>query len=181
MGRSPGGGATRPWRPQPDPIRGTCGGRAHPQRIHVTTSSRVSILATGLALLALSGCGDDPTGPSLTCTGGSPLTVGGTVNGTLQQGDDLDIDGAFLDRYALTVTSSATIAITMRSNEVDAFLWLLDPEDETVIASNDDGGGGDTGLDARIQRSFDRGCYWVEATSALPGHSGAYTLTVQAS
>lgn len=56
-------------------------------------------------------------------------------------------------------------------------LALLAP----VIASNDDGGGGDTGLDARIQRSLDRGCYWVEATSALPGHSGAYTLTVQAS
>lgn len=147
----------------------------------MTSSSRVSTLAAGLALVTLFGCGDDPTGPSLTCTGGSPLAVGGTVNGTLQQGDDLDIDGAFLDRYALSVTSSATITITMRSNEVDAFLWLLDAEDETVIDSDDDGGGGDTGLDARIQRSLDRGCYWVEATSAFAGPTGAYTLTVQGS
>ena len=78
--------------------------------------------------LVLTSCGgDSPTQgePPLSCSGGVPLAVGSTISGELQPGDELDIDGAFLDRYALAVPTAATVRITMRSGEVDSFLWLL--------------------------------------------------------
>lgn len=128
-----------------------------------------------LPLLLLVACGGDSTGPvDLNCVGGTPLAVGATVNGTLLEGDDLDVDGAYLDRFALTVEESSSIQFTMRSDDLDAFLWLLRPNGN-VITQDDDSGGG---LDAQITQSLDRGCYLVEATT-FPGETGAYVLTVQ--
>lgn len=135
----------------------------------------VSVVIVAVAS-AFAACGDgDSTGPSnLNCTGGTALAVGASVNGMLEQGDDADIDGAFLDRYALTVEQGGTIEITMRSSDLDSFLWLLQPDGD-VIEGDDDGGGN---LDALITRSLNRACYLVEATTFL-GQSGAYTLSVQ--
>jgi hypothetical protein len=136
-------------------------------------------LAGPVALIALvfaGACSESSTEPvNLNCTGGAPLAVDATVNGTLQQGDDLDIDGAYLDRYSLTVEEAGTIRITMRSDDVDSWLWLLNTNG-TVITADDDSGGG---LDAQITRSLNRGCYLVEATSAFPGETGAYVLSTQ--
>ncbi len=131
------------------------------------------ILASIVFLTA--GCSDS-TGPEdlVTCTGGTPLAVGATVNGTLAEGDELDFDGAYLDRYALAVQQGGTHEVTMRSTELDSFLWLVNPDSGDIIAFDDDSGGG---LDARIVHPLDRGCYWVEATT-FPGESGAYTLSV---
>lgn len=128
-----------------------------------------------LPLLLLAACGGDSTGPvDLNCVGGTPLSVDATVNGTLLEGDDLDVDGSYLDRFALTVEESGSIRITMRSDDLDAFLWLLRPSGN-VITSDDDNGGG---LDAQITQTLNRGCYLVEATT-YPGESGAYVLSVQ--
>lgn len=143
----------------------------------MTTHRRLLAVATSAAVVALAACGDDPAAPALDCTGGVPLAVGATVNGTLEEGDALDIDGAYLDRFALAVTSDRTVTITMRSPELDSFLWLR-TAGGAVITTNDDGGGGVNGLDARIVRDLERECYLVEATT-FPGQTGAYTLTVQ--
>ena len=135
-------------------------------------------ISAAISLLALVSCGgDSPTQTGLNCTGGAPLAVGSSVSGSLQPGDELDIDGAFLDRYALTVASARTVRITMRSNQVDSFLWLLSTG-SSVIEFDDDSGEGLTGLDAEILRSLSRGCYLVEATSLDEGETGDYTLTV---
>ncbi len=128
-----------------------------------------------LALFLAAACGGDSTGPvDLSCVGGTPLAVGATVNGSLQEGDDLDVDGAYLDRFALTVEESGNIRITMRSDDLDAFLWLLRPNGAVITADDDSGGG----LDAQITQSLDRGCYLVEATTYF-GETGAYVLSVQ--
>lgn len=134
------------------------------------------VLLIALVAVALTGCGSDGgTGPEqLECSGGTALAVGQTVNGTLEPGDDLDIDGAYQDRYALTVEQGGTIEISMSSSDVDAFLWLLSVG-ENVIEFNDDGG---DGTDARISESLERGCYLVDATT-FPDFSGGYELSVQ--
>lgn len=139
-----------------------------------THAKLVSLIA--LAAVALTGCGSDGgTGPEeLGCSGGTALAVGQTVNGTLEQGDDLDIDGAYQDRYALTVEQGGTIEISMSSSDLDAFLWLLSTG-EGVIETDDDGG---DGLDARISTSLESGCYLVDATT-FPDFSGGYELSVQ--
>lgn len=140
--------------------------------------NRMQVVVLTLATAALAACGDDgPSGPStLNCTGGAALSVGANVGGTLQDGDQLDIDGAYLDRYALTVSQSGTIEITMRSTQLDAFLWLLDDEG-AEIEQDDDDGGGVTGFDAQIVRTLSRGCYLIDATT-WPDETGSYTLTV---
>jgi hypothetical protein len=134
-------------------------------------------LFTLAAVLALSACKDDPTGPALSCTGATPIAIGATVSGTLAQGDLTDVDGAFLDRYSLTVPESRGVEITMRSAALDSWLWLL-TETGSVVAFDDDSGGGANGLDAQIVRVLDRGCYLIEATT-FPGETGAYTLEVK--
>lgn len=132
--------------------------------------------ATVLFVVLFSACGDSGTGPdTLNCSGGAALVLGTTLNGTLAEGDDLDVDGAFLDRYALAVPDAGLIRITMRSDDVDAWLWLLSSTG-SVLESDDDSGGD---LDARIERTLSRGCYLVEATSASPGQVGAYSLLAE--
>ena len=140
--------------------------------------TRIYALALTCGALAFAACGDDPTGPPLDCLGGMALSIGASENGSLQQGDDLDIDGAFMDRYALEVRDRETVEITLRSGAFDAFLWLL-TEDEEVLESNDDGGVGVNETDAQITRTLARGCYFVDATSWEAGETGNYTLTVR--
>jgi hypothetical protein len=137
---------------------------------------RPTALLLPLLLLAVACGGDDPTSVVLGCEGGTPLAVNQTMNGTLEEGDMLDIDGAYLDRYALTVEEDASLVITMDSEDVDAFLWLLSTG-ESVINNDDDSG---EGFNARIEQRLNRGCYFVEATSATADESGDYTLRVQA-
>ena len=134
--------------------------------------------AVFVLLLGLASCGgsDSPTDNSLQCSGGTVLGLGANATtGTLQAGDDLDIDGAFLDRYSLAIQSGATVRITMRTAAFDSFLWLR-ASGGALIESNDDGGGG---LDAQITETVGRGCYIVEATSLFPGETGNYSLTAE--
>jgi hypothetical protein len=137
------------------------------------TSRTFSLLA---GLVGLSSCGgDSPTDNSLDCSGGSPLSIGAGVTGTLQAGDALDIDGAYLDRYALEVGQTGTVRITMTSAAVDAFLWLRSPSGSVLTADDDSGGGSD----ARITQSLSRGCYLVEATTFFEGETGGYNLIAE--
>ena len=134
--------------------------------------------AIPLLLFGLASCGgsDSPTDNSLECSGGTVLGLGASATtGTLQNGDDLDFDGAYLDRYSLAIQSGATVRITMRTAAFDSFLWLL-TSGGTLIESDDDGGGG---LDAQITDTLGRGCYLIEATSLVAGQTGSYTLTAE--
>ncbi len=136
---------------------------------------RVLPLLASLIGLSACGGGDSPTDGSLECSGGSPLTIGAGVTGTLQAGDALDIDGAYLDRYALEVEQTGTVRITMSSTQVDAFLWLRTPGGSMLTADDDSGGGNN----ARITQSLSRGCYLVEATTFGEGDTGSYDLIAE--
>jgi hypothetical protein len=107
-----------------------------------------------------------------------PLTVGSILSGTLGLGDPVDSSGAYFDRYALTVTQGGVIQITMRSTDVDAWLTLY--SGTTVLAVDDDSGGGTNGTDARITTSLVPGCYLVEASTFASGETGSYTLSALA-
>ncbi len=139
-----------------------------------------NLMQSGLALLItgslLAACGgDDPSGPDLSaCPGGTELRMDHTVSGTLAEGDALDIDGAYLDRFAFGLDSGGTVRISMTSEDVNAWLWLLS-SDESVLGHDNDSG---TGTNSLLVQSLDAGCYYVEATTAFPGESGSYTLTL---
>lgn len=137
----------------------------------------LALTSTAAGLLWLTACSDPVTGINDDCDEGTPVINGSVIDGTLGPGDELDVDGAYLDAYLLTVPSVTTYVITMRSAEVDAWLWVR--AGYGAVYGDDDSGGGVNGSDARIFRSLVGSCYRIEATTLGIGEVGAYTLTVE--
>lgn len=135
------------------------------------------------ALLALSvgaaACRQDSTGPDddilERCAARAPLAVPDTVTATLTESDCVLGDGSLADVYELTVTAAQADSILLRSDDFDAFLWILDAEGE-VLETNDEFE--TTSLDARVVRSFAPGTYYVVANAFDDGETGDYVLSV---
>jgi uncharacterized protein YjdB len=115
----------------------------------------------------------DPCGVNRT------LAVPQTVSGTFATTDCALTDGGgparFLQRYALTLTGTASIQLDMASSVVDAYLLLQNATTGAVLLENDDAGAGTT--NARITANLPAGQYIVNATTFEAGEVGAYTLT----
>jgi hypothetical protein len=150
-----------------------------------------------LLTLSLTACGGGGDGDSSSSSGNNCGTVvdfgpSSMVNGMLEAGDcmlsDLDPtsgDTSFADEYRLTLSSPATMTITMRSNTLDSFLLLLGRSttcasgctlaQSMFITSDDDSGVGTTGFDSQIIIALNAGSYMIVANSIFAG-SGNYTL-----
>ncbi len=112
----------------------------------------------------------------------SAMTIGGTYSGTLAATDcTAGVRGAayYTDRYSFTGSSGQRISIQLKSSVFDTYLYLKNPSG-TVIASNDDGGGG---TNSRVPASSGyftlpvAGAYVIEVTSYGQGSTGAYSLS----
>jgi hypothetical protein len=138
---------------------------------------RTGLLAC--AAVTLAGCGDDDaTGPPPFdgCTTFQTITVGGTAQGTLAQGDcQLDVDDTFADFYELELTAARQVTITLTSTDFNAYLLLFRRTGQ-LIDQNDDMSQSD--FDAQLVVNLSAGTYVIAANSANVD-SGAYTLTVQ--
>lgn len=150
----------------------------------------VSIL--GL-LVGIQGCGSDSDDDDdVSCGTVVDISPNGMLNGRLESGDcrlsDLDPiggDSTFVDEYRVTLSMAGTLTVTMRSSEVDTFLWLLDRSDSCaggctaaqamVITVDDDSGGGVNGTDSTIVFGLAAGSYLILANSFFP-ESGSYTI-----
>lgn len=78
--------------------------------------------------------------------------------------------------YTVRLEEGKTYHIDMTSDEVDAYLFLIDSNNQIVV--EDDDGGED--LDARIVfRPQRTGDFRIEATNFLNRETGTYTLTVR--
>ena len=106
------------------------------------------------------------------------ISCGQTVSGSLSNQDCVLNDGSFVDYYEFPGTIGQSITATMRSNSVNSYLALLDPDDEDVQENNNGAGGND----ARISFQLDRNGNWaVAAGSFSPNETGPYTLTLTCS
>jgi hypothetical protein len=106
------------------------------------------------------------------------ISCGQTVSGTLSSQDCALNDGSYVDYYQFPGTNGQTVTATMRSNNVNSYLALLDPQDVDV-QENDNGAGGN---DARINFQLDVNGNWaVAAGSFSPRETGPYTLTLTCS
>ena len=76
----------------------------------------------------------------------------------------------------LTVAEETFLVATMRSDQVDAVLVLLD-EFGTVLNSNDDDG---RSTDSQLTAVLQPGRYTVVASTYFAGESGDYTLVLDA-
>lgn len=86
--------------------------------------------------------------------------------------------GYYTDRYSFTGTAGQLVSIQLTSNAFDTFLYLKNPAG-TVIASNDDGGGGTNSRIPANSGNFTlptSGTFVIEATSYSTQRTGAYML-----
>ena len=127
-----------------------------------------------------SGCGTvEDIGPS------------SSVTGTLSTGDcllsDLIInfppDGTFVDEYRVSLSTAATLTVTMTSVDMDAYLIVVDRSEScvsgcpfsSIIFFDDNGGGGPNGTNASLTMSLSSGTYLIFANSTV-ADQGSYRL-----
>lgn len=134
-------------------------------------------IATWLVVVAsLIACGDDPTEPDSAnpCSSATDIAMGQSVSNQLTVDDCRQPDGAYSDRWSLTLALATDVRIDLTSTAFDAFLEVRD-RNGLVIASNDDFGS----LNSAIVRRLAAGSYVIVARSLGPGAVGPYRLSVQ--
>ncbi|MBS1792163.1 MAG: pre-peptidase C-terminal domain-containing protein [Acidobacteria bacterium] len=112
----------------------------------------------------------------------TPISVGATVGGALTTSDCRSISGGswYADWYTFSGFAGQRIAITESSTAFDTYLQLIGPSG-TVIAFDDDGGGG---TNSRIPAGSgfftlpSSGTYTIEASSFAANATGAYTVSL---
>ena len=108
------------------------------------------------------------------CEAPHPVAVGETVEGTLDESDCVRSGGAFRDGWSLELDAERTLRIDLASDDLDAWLAVLD-ENGVEVASDDDSG---PGFDASLTVTLQPGRYTLVASSFGPGWVGDYTLSV---
>lgn len=109
------------------------------------------------------------------------ISAGVAITGTLGPSDCLSVDGPFYTHvYSFDGLTGQRISISLSSSSFDTYLVLLGP-DGSVVAQDDDGGGG---LNARIPmagtlRLEASGAYRIEVSSFQQLQTGNYTLLME--
>ena len=107
-------------------------------------------------------------------TGQPAIAVGGSAAGTLTTTDCV-INGAYADEYDLT-TAAEAVLITLTSTTFDALLNILNGAATIPIATNDNESSASTNSSVKLIAAATTKT--VTATSAAPGQTGGYTLSV---
>ncbi len=104
---------------------------------------------------------------------GDFLTVGATINGSLEVSDEVDNDGSYIDYYDLDLQPDTRVRVAMSSDTFDTFLVVELPNGDRL--TNDDFNGTDSSLTFSTGRG---GIARVGATSFGFQSTGGYLLTV---
>ncbi|HKI06723.1 MAG TPA: fibronectin type III domain-containing protein [Thermoanaerobaculia bacterium] len=105
------------------------------------------------------------------------ISCGQTVSGTLTAQDCQLADDSRIDFWEFQGTSGQTVTVTMTSNQVDSYLFLLNPQSQTA-AQNDDGAGGSN---ARVVYPLNGSGAWAIGANASPNQTGDYSITLACS
>lgn len=110
-----------------------------------------------------------------------PISPGETLQERLSESDTREADGSYRDAWTFRGRAGETFVVTMRSEDVDAFLHVgRMAGDEWELLESDDDGAGDG--DAQVTLTLpDDGEYLIRAGSYDEGETGAYTLRVERS
>jgi len=112
-------------------------------------------------------------GPELAAA--QAIEIGGSVEGSLAEGDGKGAEGATADSYRFSGQEGQRIRIDMSSEEFDTFVELFDAN-RVSLAEDDDGAA--EGTNSRLTFTLPRtGVYFVEAR-AFTEATGAYSLSV---
>lgn len=107
----------------------------------------------------------------------TPIRFGHSIAAELSEGDRTEPDGSYFDVYAFDGRAGQTVAIDMRSKDLDSVLALyVDGQQGPIGINNDaDRRGRNAKLDFVLPKD---GHYLIVANAALPGETGAYRLTL---
>jgi hypothetical protein len=125
--------------------------------------------------------------PGCLTTSANSISIGQTISGTLSSSDCLSPlrtrPGGYkpyADRYKFYAVAGQRLAIALSSSAFDTYLYLIGPNG-SVIASDDDGGGG---TNSRIPAGSgnytapSNGTYTIEVTSYSENRVGGYSLSL---
>lgn len=105
---------------------------------------------------------------------GGSISIGDTVGGALQSGDEQLDSGEYVDTFTFTGRRGQRVAAELTSSAFDAYIILTTPSGEQL--DNDDGEDGtNSRLDTVIQED---GEYQVRVTSYAAGETGSYRFSV---
>lgn len=91
--------------------------------------------------------------------------------------EDCEFEGYYSDELIIWMTAGETYTITMTSDEVDAFLVVLDLSGNE-LASNDDSGD-DTTNSQVVYTATESTFVFIQARTLDAGETGAYTISIQ--
>ncbi|WP_439477611.1 PPC domain-containing protein [Brevundimonas sp.] len=112
-------------------------------------------------------------GPELAAA--QDIEIGGSVDGSLAEGDGKGAGGATADAYRFSGQEGQRIRIDMSSEEFDTYVELFDAN-HVSLAEDDDGAA--EGTNSRLTFTLPRtGVYFIEAR-AFTEATGAYSLSV---
>jgi sugar lactone lactonase YvrE len=102
------------------------------------------------------------------------ISPGNTVPGSLAPGDGTNIffSGNPADLYQLTLNTTTTTTIDMKSSAYSPQVYLLSPSG-SIMSVGVSGSG-----DSQLTTTLSAGTYYILATSYSPSPAGAYTLSV---
>ncbi|HWQ87155.1 caspase family protein [Brevundimonas sp.] len=149
----------------------------------ITATSYASGEQGGYRLAVLDGAGaatpaPPAVRPSERASANGGITIGQTVSGSLDAGDDTLDSGEYVDNFRFTGRRGQRVAVELTSSAFDAYTILRTPSGEQQ--ENDDArdGGHDSRLDTVLAED---GEYEVMVTSYAPGETGSYRFSVSPS
>jgi hypothetical protein len=103
------------------------------------------------------------------------ISCGQTVTGTLTTTDCTLEDGSYVDFWKFQGDAGQNVTVTLRSNDFDSYLFLLDPNPEAVAEDDDSAGGSD----AQIIYTLNGAGEWNIGANSLQGNqTGSYSVTL---
>jgi hypothetical protein len=136
---------------------------------------------TGMVMVGMMGLGGDipiiAKTPTLIVQGESSKTSETiTIEGTLDENSQTLEDGSYVNIHTFEGKAGERVFIELNREEFDAYLLLLDPDDNK-IAENDDGG---EGYNARIVIELPKtGTYTIRVNTAQANETGNYQLNTR--
>lgn len=135
---------------------------------------RRAILRLAVVILALLGCGDDPTAVTPACDQAPRLVSGEPVRGQLSD-DDARRAGVPIDYHSLLISDSGVLIVELTATGFDPFLYLLEETGEPMAQAFDRDGGVET---VTLMRAMGAGCYLVGVSGWSPRSRGEYLVTL---
>ncbi|HEU4562422.1 MAG TPA: S1C family serine protease [Longimicrobium sp.] len=106
------------------------------------------------------------------------IAPGQVVTGRLTTSDFLRSDGSYADAFVYRGRAGERITVTMRSDDLDAWVVVDEPDGPFRETDDDSGGGTDSRLTVTLPRS---GTYLIVANSVGDQKTGRYTLQLTTS